>query len=187
LNFFLLFLNWTFSFYSNKKSTFTLTSVRIFLFVRKAEIPSGLNLFIMDHLTIYIHVLLKYYRLARLCDARYEIKSSKSSYYIFLSLVEIYRKFYPISFRFVWFRFVSFRLISFRFVRFRFVAFRFYFVSHFTCTQLNKPQLTKNKQPNFIGIRAFDSRLYLDISRSFNCPKCSPGVCLICYYLRSIR
>jgi len=30
-----------------------------------------------------------------------------------------------------------------------------------------KPQLTKNKQFFFIGIRAFDSRLYLDISRSF--------------------
>ena len=27
--------------------------------------------------------------------------------------------------------------------------------------KLNKPQLTKNKQQNFIGIRAFDSRLYL--------------------------
>ena len=50
------------------------------------------------------------------------------------------------------------------------------------------------KQHNFIGIRAFDSRLYLifqglfneknrlflDISRSFKCPKCSPVVCLIC-------
>jgi hypothetical protein len=125
----LLFLNWTFSFYSNKKSTFTLTSVRIFLFVRKAEIPSGLNLFIMDHLTIYIHVLLKYYRLARLCDARYEIKSSKSSYYIFLSLVEIYRKFYPISFRFVWFRFVSFRFVWFRFDSFGFVSLRSVFIS----------------------------------------------------------
>jgi hypothetical protein len=33
--------------------------------------------------------------------------------------------------------------------------------------ELNKPQLTKIKQQNFIGIRAFDSRLYLDISRSF--------------------
>jgi hypothetical protein len=32
--------------------------------------------------------------------------------------------------------------------------------------KLNKPQLTNIKQ-NFIGIRAFDSRLYLDISRSF--------------------
>ena len=64
----------------------------------------------------------------------------------------------------------------------------------------NKPQLTKNKQQNVIGICAFDSRLYLDIpslsseknrlyvdiSRSFKCPKCSPVVCLICYYLRSL-
>ena len=33
--------------------------------------------------------------------------------------------------------------------------------------KLNKPQLTKIKQHNCIGIRAFDSRLCLDISRSF--------------------
>ena len=33
--------------------------------------------------------------------------------------------------------------------------------------KLNKPQLTKIKQQNFIGIHAFDSRLYLDISRFF--------------------
>jgi hypothetical protein len=33
--------------------------------------------------------------------------------------------------------------------------------------KLYKPQLTKIKQQNCIGIRAFDSRLYLDISRSF--------------------
>jgi hypothetical protein len=68
----------------------------------------------------------------------------------------------------------------------------------------------------FIDIRVFDSRLYLDISRSFkwkesfifryfqdlsseqnrlyldssrpfNCSNCSPVVCLICYYLRSVR
>ena len=38
--------------------------------------------------------------------------------------------------------------------------------------KLNKPQLTKIKQQNFICIHAFDSCLYLDISRSFNCPKC---------------
>ena len=38
--------------------------------------------------------------------------------------------------------------------------------------KINKPQLTKIKQ-HFIGIRAFDSRLYLDISGSFKCPKCS--------------
>ena len=30
--------------------------------------------------------------------------------------------------------------------------------------ELNKPQLRKIKQQNFIGIRAFDSRSYLDIS-----------------------
>ena len=33
--------------------------------------------------------------------------------------------------------------------------------------KLNKPQLTIFKQQNCIGIRAFDSRLYLDISMSF--------------------
>ena len=33
--------------------------------------------------------------------------------------------------------------------------------------KLNKPQLTQNIQENFIGIRTFDSRLYIDISRSF--------------------
>jgi hypothetical protein len=33
--------------------------------------------------------------------------------------------------------------------------------------KLNKSQLTKIKQQNFIGICAFDSRLYLDISRYF--------------------
>jgi hypothetical protein len=37
----------------------------------------------------------------------------------------------------------------------------------FTFLMFRKPQLTKNKQQNLIGIRAFDSRLYLDISRSF--------------------
>ena len=183
MHFFLLFLNWTFWFHSNQKSTLTLTSVRIFLFVRKAEIPSGLILFIMDQVTIYL--LHKYYRLARICDARYELNPLSLHTTFFFLWSKYIENF--IRFRFVWFRFVSFRLISFRFVRFRFVAFRFYFVSHFTGTQLNKPQLTKNKQQNVIGIRAFDSRLYLDISRSFNCPKCSPEVCLICYYLRSIR
>jgi hypothetical protein len=67
--------------------------------------------------------------------------------------------------------------------------------------KLNKPQLRRIKQYNFIGIRAFDSRLYLDMSRSFNeknrlyldisspfeCPKCSPMVCLTCYYLWLVR
>ena len=33
--------------------------------------------------------------------------------------------------------------------------------------KINNPQLTKIKQQNFIAIRAFDSHLYLDISRSF--------------------
>jgi hypothetical protein len=33
--------------------------------------------------------------------------------------------------------------------------------------KLYKPQLTKIKQQNFIGIRIFDSRLYFDISTSF--------------------
>ena len=64
--------------------------------------------------------------------------------------------------------------------------------------KLNKLQLKRIKQYNCIGILAFDSRLYLDMSRSFNeknrlyldisrpfeCPKCSPMFCLICYYLR---
>ena len=36
-------------------------------------------------------------------------------------------------------------------------------------------------------ILPFDSRLYLDISRSFKCPKSSPMVCLIYNYLRSVR
>jgi hypothetical protein len=33
--------------------------------------------------------------------------------------------------------------------------------------KLYKPQLTKIKQQNCIGIRTFDSRLYFDFSRSF--------------------
>ena len=53
--------------------------------------------------------------------------------------------------------------------------------------KLNKPLLTKIKQQNFIGIRAFDSRYkYLDISRSCKCLKCSPVVCLISYYLQLV-
>ena len=80
--------------------------------MQKVEIPSGLILFIMDHVTIYL--LHKYYRLVQICDARYEIKPSKSSYDIFLSLVEIYRKFYQISFRSVSLRsiFISFRTLQ---------------------------------------------------------------------------
>ena len=42
-----------------------------------------------------------------------------------------------------------------------------YIFSFLMFRKLNKPQLTKIKQQNFIGIHAFDSRLYLDISRSF--------------------
>ena len=62
----------------------------------------------------------------------------------------------------------------------------------------NKTTINKNKTTNFYGQRPFDSRLYLDISseknrlyldisRSFKCHKSSPVVCLICYYLRSVR
>jgi hypothetical protein len=46
-------------------------------------------------------------------------------------------------------------------------VFSFYIFTFLMFRKLNKPQLTKNKQQNCIGIRAFDSRLYLDISRSF--------------------
>jgi hypothetical protein len=46
-------------------------------------------------------------------------------------------------------------------------VFSFYIFTFLMFRKLNKPQLTKNKQQNFIGIRAFDSRLYLDISWSF--------------------
>jgi hypothetical protein len=35
----------------------------------------------------------------------------------------------------------------------------------------NKTTINKNKTKILIGIRPFDSRLYLDISRSFNCPQ----------------
>jgi hypothetical protein len=77
-------------------------------------------------------------------------------------------------------------------------VFSFYIFTFLMFRKLNKSQLTKIKQHNCIGIRAFDSRiyldisseksrLYLDISRSFNYPKCSPVVCLICYYLQSVN
>jgi hypothetical protein len=46
------------------------------------------------------------------------------------------------------------------------VVFSFYIFTFLMFRKLNKPQLTNIKQ-NFIGIRAFDSRLCLDISRSF--------------------
>ena len=59
----------------------------------------------------------------------------------------------------------------------------------FTLLMFRKPNktTTKIKRQICIGQRPFDSRLYLDISRSFKCPKSSPVVCLICYYLRSVR
>ena len=111
----------------------------------------------MGHVTIYL--LHKYYRLSRICDARYEL--IKPFVFILHSSFSgrIISKILPdfASFDFVWFRsvfrfvsfdfvsfrfdrfFVSFCLISFRFVRFRFVSFRsvsfrFYFVSYFTGT-----------------------------------------------------
>ena len=34
-----------------------------------------------------------------------------------------------------------------------------------------KTTINKNKTKILIGIRHFDSRLYLDISKSFNCPQ----------------
>ena len=46
-------------------------------------------------------------------------------------------------------------------------VFSFYIFTFLIFRKLNKPQLTKIKQQNFIGIRAFDSRLYIDISRYF--------------------
>ena len=43
---------------------------------------------------------------------------------------------------------------------------------HFQCLESQiRQQLTKRKRQIFIGQRPFDSRLYLDISRSFKCPK----------------
>jgi hypothetical protein len=46
-------------------------------------------------------------------------------------------------------------------------VFSFYIFTFLMFRKINKSQLTKIKQQNFVGIRAFDSRLYLDISRSF--------------------
>ena len=46
-------------------------------------------------------------------------------------------------------------------------VFSLYIFTFLMFRKLNKPQLTKIKQQNFIGIHAFDSHLYLDISRSF--------------------
>ena len=46
-------------------------------------------------------------------------------------------------------------------------VFSFYIFIFLMFRKLNMPQLTENKQQHFIVIRAFDSRLYLDIPRSF--------------------
>ena len=46
-------------------------------------------------------------------------------------------------------------------------VFSFYIFTFLMFRKINKSQLTKIKQQNVIGIRSFDSRLYLDISRSF--------------------
>ena len=51
----------------------------------------------------------------------------------------------------------------------------------------NKTTINKNKTTIFYRSTSFDSRFYLDVSRSFNFLKCSPVVSLICYYLRLIR
>ena len=52
----------------------------------------------------------------------------------------------------------------------------------------NKTTINKNKTTNLYRSTSLRySRLYLDISRSFKCPKSSPVVCLICYYLWSVR
>ena len=48
-----------------------------------------------------------------------------------------------------------------------YAVFSFYILTFLMFRKLNKPQLTKIKQQNFIGIRTFDSCLYLDSSRSF--------------------
>jgi hypothetical protein len=52
-------------------------------------------------------------------------------------------------------------------IHFHLQLFSFYIFTFLMFRKLNKSQLTKIKQQNFIGIHAFDSRLYLDISRSF--------------------
>jgi hypothetical protein len=45
--------------------------------------------------------------------------------------------------------------------------FSIYSFTFLVSRELNKPQFKKNKQQNVIGIRAYDSRLYLDISMCF--------------------
>ena len=66
----------------------------------------------------------------------------------------------------------------------------------------NKTTINKSKTTNFYRLTSFRFLFIfryfkvfqvkiivyiLDISRSFKCPKSSPVVCLICYYLRSVR
>ena len=46
-------------------------------------------------------------------------------------------------------------------------VFSFYIFTFLMFRNLNKPQLTKIKQHNLIGIHGFYSHLYLDVSRSF--------------------
>ena len=67
------------------------------------------------------------------------------------------------------------------------IHFIIYFFTLLMSRQPNKTIINKNKAINFDRhtIRPFDSRLSLDIVRSFKCPvKCSPMVCMICNYLR---
>ena len=47
-------------------------------------------------------------------------------------------------------------------IHFHLQVFSFYIFTFLMFRKLNKPQLTKIKQQNSIGVRAFDSRLYLD-------------------------
>ena len=100
--------------------------------MRKAEIPSGLILFIMDHVTIYL--LHKHYRLARICDARYELNPLSlhtTFFFLWSKYIENVTRF--VSFDFVSFRSVSFDFVSFRFdrffVSFGLISFRFVFIS----------------------------------------------------------
>ena len=100
------------------------------MFVRKAEIPSGLILFIMDHVTIYL--LHKYYRLVFILHFSFSGRNISKILPGFVSFDFV--SFRSVSFDFVSFRLVWFDFVSFRLVWFDFVSFRFYFVSHFTGT-----------------------------------------------------
>jgi hypothetical protein len=48
-------------------------------------------------------------------------------------------------------------------------VFSFYIFTFLMFRKLNKPQLTKIKQQNFIGIRAFDSRKVFQFSQMLTC------------------